>query len=134
MGIQQGGRGPGWVSPGLAAGFGGDRLRISGGGRAVDAARVLRYLESTQEADGHWAQNMWLDGRPYWHGLQMDEAAFPILLVDCMRRRLSVGLGDLKRWWKLVRRAAGFLVRNGPVTQQDRWEEDARLFAVHAGG
>jgi len=25
----------------------------------------------------------------------------------------------------MVSRAAGFLVRNGPVTQQDRWEEDA---------
>src|SRR5438270_4558433 len=25
----------------------------------------------------------------------------------------------------MVRKAAGFLVRNGPVTQQDRWEEDA---------
>ncbi|MGC2246332.1 MAG: glucan 1,4-alpha-glucosidase, partial [Terriglobales bacterium] len=31
-----------------------------------DALRVLHYLEATQEADGHWAQNMWLDGRPYW--------------------------------------------------------------------
>jgi glucoamylase len=94
-------------------------------GAETDAVRVLRYLESTQEADGHWAQNMWLDGRPYWMGLQMDEAAFPILLVDCMRRDCPEVLGDLKRWWTLVRRAAGFLVRNGPVTQQDRWEEDA---------
>jgi glucoamylase len=94
-------------------------------GAEIDAVRVLRYLESTQEADGHWAQNMWLDGRPYWMGLQMDEAAFPILLVDCMRRDCPEVLGDLKRWWTLVRRAAGFLVRNGPVTQQDRWEEDA---------
>jgi glucoamylase len=34
-------------------------------------------------------------------------------------------LGKLTRWWTLVRRAAGFLVCNGPVTQQDRWEEDA---------
>jgi glucoamylase len=25
----------------------------------------------------------------------------------------------------MVRQAAGFIVRNGPVTQQDRWEEDA---------
>ena len=25
----------------------------------------------------------------------------------------------------MVRKAAGFLVRNGPVTQQDRWEEDS---------
>jgi glucoamylase len=28
------------------------------------------------------------------------------------------------RMWPMVRRAAGYLVRNGPVTAQDRWEED----------
>jgi glucoamylase len=94
-------------------------------GATADSVRVLRYLESTQEADGHWAQNMWLDGRPYWMGLQMDEAAFPILLVDLLRRHASIELGDLERWWIMVRRAAAFLVKNGPVTQQDRWEEDA---------
>ena len=94
-------------------------------GAKNDALRVLRYLESTQESDGHWAQNMWLDGRPYWLGVQMDEAAFPILLVDCLRREAPEELGELKRWWTMVHRAAGFLVRNGPVTQQDRWEEDS---------
>ncbi len=94
-------------------------------GAELDALRVLRYLETTQESDGHWAQNLWLDGRPYWGGLQMDESAFPILLVDALRRQAPFALGDLKRWWMLVRNAAGFLVRNGPVTQQDRWEEDA---------
>lgn len=94
-------------------------------GAQPDAVRVLHYLESTQEADGHWSQNLWLDGRPYWSGLQMDEAAFPILLVDILRRTAPVALGDLRRWWKLVKLAAGFLVSNGPVTQQDRWEEDA---------
>jgi len=94
-------------------------------GSELDALRVLRYLESTQEADGHWAQNLWLDGRPYWGGMQMDETAFPILLVDMLRREAKYALGDLQRWWKLVERAAKFIVRNGPVTQQDRWEEDA---------
>jgi glucoamylase len=94
-------------------------------GAHSDAVRVLRYLESVQEADGHWAQNMWLDGRPYWMGLQMDETAFPILLVDALRREAPKELGDLKRWWMFVHSAAGFLARNGPVTQQDRWEEDA---------
>jgi glucoamylase len=94
-------------------------------GANSDAVRVLQYLESTQEADGHWAQNLWLDGRPYWGGLQMDEAAFPILLVDLLRRVAPSDLGDLKRWWQLVRKASGFLAGNGPVTQQDRWEEDA---------
>jgi glucoamylase len=106
-----------------------DLVETAGGflaaGAPADALRVLRYLESTQEADGHWAQNLWLDGRPYWSGLQMDEAGFPILLIDLLRREAPLALGRLTRWWELVRKAAGFLVRNGPVTQQDRWEEDA---------
>jgi glucoamylase len=89
-----------------------------------DALRVLHYLEATQEANGHWAQNMWLDGRPYWNGLQMDETAFPILLVDLMRREAPRCFGDAQRWWPMVRKAASFIAANGPVTQQDRWEED----------
>jgi len=89
-----------------------------------DALRVLHYLEATQEADGHWAQNMWLDGRPYWNALQMDETAFPILLVDLLRRESPRCFGDSRRWWPMVRKAAAFIVANGPVTQQDRWEEE----------
>ncbi len=45
-----------------------DLVESAGGllaaGAHDDALRVLHYLEATQEADGHWAQNMWLDGRP----------------------------------------------------------------------
>ncbi len=94
-------------------------------GAVGDAVRVLRYLETTQEADGNWAQNLWLDGRPYWSGVQMDETAFPILLFDLLRREAASHLGKLERWWPMVRNAASFIVRNGPVTQQDRWEEEA---------
>lgn len=105
-----------------------DLVEIAGaliaGGATVDALRVLRYLESTQEPDGRWAQNLWLDGRPYWAGVQMDETAFPILLLDLLRREAAEQLGALYRWWPMVQKAAGFIVRNGPVTQQDRWEED----------
>src|SRR6266478_5072147 len=93
-------------------------------GAVTDAARVLRYLESTQEAAGNWAQNLWLDGRPYWSGIQMDETAFPILLLDLLRREAPEILGNLQRWWPMVRKAVTFILRNGPVTQQDRWEED----------
>ena len=93
-------------------------------GAPSDAVRVLRYLEATQEAAGNWAQNLWLDGRPYWSGIQMDETAFPILLLDQLRREAPTGLGKLERWWPMVRKAASFILRNGPVTQQDRWEED----------
>jgi glucoamylase len=94
-------------------------------GAENDSVRVLRYLEATQEAAGNWAQNLWLDGRPYWSGIQMDETSFPILLLDLLRRHPARGLGKLERWWPMVRKAASFILRNGPVTQQDRWEEDA---------
>jgi glucoamylase len=93
-------------------------------GAVTDAIKVARYLEATQEAAGNWAQNLWLDGRPYWSGVQMDETAFPILLLDLLRREAAPQLGKLDRWWPMVRQAASFIVRNGPVTQQDRWEED----------
>jgi glucoamylase len=94
-------------------------------GAVTDAVRVLRYLESTQEGAGNWAQNLWLDGRAYWSGVQMDETAFPILLLDLLRREAAPGLGKLERWWPMVRNAASYILRNGPVTQQDRWEEEA---------
>ncbi len=94
-------------------------------GAVTDAVRVLRYLEVTQEAEGNWAQNLWLDGRPYWSGIQMDETSFPILLLDLLRREAPEALGKLERWWPMARKAVSFIVRNGPVTQQDRWEEDA---------
>lgn len=101
----------------------------SGGGLLAagahdEAGRVLRYLAATQEADGHWPQNMWLDGTAFWNGIQMDETGFPILLVDLAQRCGALAEPDLTRLWPMVRKAAGFLVRNGPVTQQDRWEED----------
>ena len=102
-----------------------DLVESAGGllaaGDVAGTQRTLLYLMSTQEADGHWPQNMWLDGTPYWNGIQMDETAFPILLADALRRHEA--LADLDPW-PMVRKAAGFLVCSGPVTQQDRWEED----------
>jgi glucoamylase len=105
-----------------------DLVETAGGllaaGANTDAIRVLHYLQSTQESDGHWPQNMWLDGTPYWGGVQMDEAAFPILLVDMARRSGALSKDEEIRCWPMVRQAARYVACNGPVTQQDRWEED----------
>jgi glucoamylase len=90
-------------------------------GHTEGARHALHYLMVTQENDGRWPQNMWLDGIPYWSGTQLDETGFPILLADHLRRRQA--LGHL-RPWPMVRRAASYLARNGPVTPEDRWEED----------
>lgn len=94
-------------------------------GATDDVHRVIHYLHVTQEADGHWPQNMWMDGTPYWSGYQLDETAFPILLLDLARREGVLQTDGVARAWPMVKRAAGFLVRTGPVTQEDRWEEDA---------
>ncbi|HEY3313654.1 MAG TPA: glycoside hydrolase family 15 protein, partial [Anaerolineales bacterium] len=93
-------------------------------GAYPDALRVLQYLEVTQEPDGHWPQNMWLDGSPYWDGIQLDETAFPILLVDLAHRLGALPEKEVPRFWAMVQRAASFITKMGPVTQQDRWEED----------
>jgi glucoamylase len=90
-------------------------------GDFAGARDILRYLLPTQEADGHWPQNMWLDGSSYWKGVQLDEAAFPILLADALRRANAL---DGIQAWPEIRRAVTYIVRNGPVTLQDRWEED----------
>jgi glucoamylase len=87
--------------------------------------RVLEYLRVTQSADGSWPQNMWVDGAPYWHGIQLDETAFPILLLDLVMRERLATPDAIAGFWPMVRRAAAFIVRTGPATEQDRWEEDA---------
>ena len=93
-------------------------------GAHQDARRVLSYLQKTQRPDGHWPQNMWVNGSPYWDGIQMDETALPILLVDLAHREKALTDAALAGFWPMVRKAASYLVRNGPVSPQDRWEED----------
>jgi len=41
-----------------------------------------------------------------------------------LRREAPHRFGKADRWWPMVRKAAAYIVTNGPVTQQDRWEED----------
>jgi glucoamylase len=105
-----------------------DMVETAGGllaaGARAEPRRALTYLQSTQEADGHWAQNAWLDGTPYWSGVQMDETALPILLLDLARREQALTPTELDKFWPMARQAVSYLLRNGPVSPQDRWEED----------
>ncbi len=91
-------------------------------GRTDTALRALVYLACTQQPDGSFAQNFWIDGTPYWTGIQLDEVAYPIMLA--WRLWKQGGLRDFDVF-PFVERAAGFLVRYAPLTQQERWEEAA---------
>ena len=90
-------------------------------GAEYEARNTLRYLISTQNADGHWDQNMWLGGTPYWQGLQLDETAMPVLLAANLAERDALGGIEVT---DMITRALAYVVRNGPSSQQDRWEEN----------
>jgi len=93
-------------------------------GATREARNALRYLIATQNEDGHWHQNQWLDGKGYWLGVQLDETAFPVLLAVALDER---GALDGTEVADMIRRALSFLVRQGPSSDQDRWEEDSGL-------
>jgi glucoamylase len=97
----------------------GGLLALGGEGQARD---ILRYLIATQHQDGHWYQNQWLGGKPYWKAVQLDEAGFPVLLAAALAER---GALNGIRVHDMVSRALAFIARTGPASDQDRWEENA---------
>jgi glucoamylase len=107
-------------------------------GDRASPARVVRYLFETlqQKTDcgqaeyqapgcpmgysraGRFPQNAWVDGRPYWQGSQMDQQAMPILLA------WRLGPAVYGPLWPSIRLTAEYLLRAGPRTMQERWEEN----------
>lgn len=87
-----------------------------------DARRILAGFIATQREDGHWPQNYYPDGQAYWHGIQLDETAWPVLLAAKLR---EAGEPELRGTVHMVRRALAFVARTGPTSGQDRWEENA---------
>lgn len=106
-----------------------DLVEVAGGLLAAGAKRaslsVLHYLRLAQEPDGHWLQNMWLDGSAYWHGIQLDETAWPILLVNMLFHHKVLNRETVTEFLPMVKKAVTFLVTHGPCSDQDRWEENA---------
>jgi glucoamylase len=84
------------------------------------ALRALIFLAVSQHDDGGFAQNFWVNGDAYWNGTQLDEVACPIILAWQLHRLNALADFDPM---DMVRKAAAFLIRVGPVTQQERWEE-----------
>jgi glucoamylase len=76
----------------------------------------------------------------YWSGIQLDEAAYPLILAGALRGGAThmhgrsgldaAGFEELLSRDALdgmIARAAAFIARTGPATLQDRWEENAGL-------
>jgi len=89
-------------------------------GESATPLRALIYLAVCQQEDGGFPQNFWVNGNPYWRGIQLDEVAFPILLALRLSQQNALQEFDP---YPMVLKAASYLLRHGPVTQQERWEE-----------
>ncbi len=82
--------------------------------------RALIYLAITQRDDGGFYQNFWIDGHPYWTGVQLDEVSFPIIGAWRLWKCNALALFDP---FITISRACAYLIREGPATPEERWEE-----------
>jgi glucoamylase len=89
-------------------------LRLAGDEQA--ARDGLAFMdEKLQLPDGSFPQTAFPDGTPNTTGIQLDQTATPILLAWQLKA--------LDRYQSLVKPAADFIARTGPITKQERWEE-----------
>ncbi|HEY0763385.1 MAG TPA: glycoside hydrolase family 15 protein [Pyrinomonadaceae bacterium] len=87
-------------------------------GDRAGANRLLDYLLNVQqEASGVFPQNSWVHGSPIGRALQLDQMAWPLVLAYQLQRY------DRKSWLDHLKPAADVILRHGPRTNQDRWEE-----------
>ncbi len=84
------------------------------------ANRALDFLFRVQQReDGSFPQNSRVNGRVIGTALQLDQVGLPIVLAS------QLGRTDRTTWSRHIKPAADYLVRKGPATEQDRWEEES---------
>ncbi|HZS78194.1 MAG TPA: glycoside hydrolase family 15 protein [Ktedonobacteraceae bacterium] len=88
-------------------------------GDTADPLRALHWaFNYQQQSDGHFPQNSYVTGAPYWTGIQEDEQAFPIVLA------WKLGVTDSSDYTNHIRPAANYIITHGPSTGEERWEEN----------
>ncbi|MFM0477201.1 glycoside hydrolase family 15 protein [Paraburkholderia strydomiana] len=83
--------------------------------------RGLMFLAASQLEDGRFPQKFFINGDPWFDDAkQLDEYSFPIILAYHLRQAGLLQQFDASG---MVLAAAGALIANGPMTAQERWEE-----------
>jgi glucan 1,4-alpha-glucosidase len=112
---------------------------LSAVGDTERARHAVEYLyEYQQREDGFLPQNTYLDGRTRWDGEQLDNIAYPSVMVYQLDSAHDIGFADISVEYADVRRSLEYLLREGPRTEQERWEEEdgyspSTIAAVAAG-
>jgi glucoamylase len=114
-------------------------LALLNAGDRATAYRSLKFLKSIQykngtwfygsrviQKRGAWPQNVWTDGREYWSGFQLDQVGYPIQLFYHIYKRANVNQRRqlLAEFREMLTLAANFIIKYGPWSAQERWEEN----------
>ena len=89
--------------------------QLAAGDRAAAERSLDFLLFRQQKPDGSFPQNSEADGTEHWKEIQMDQVGMPIILA------WQLGRTDARTLAK-IRLAGEYLVKNGPLTGQERWE------------
>ena len=90
---------------------------------AIDATE---YLFTYQLEDGGFLpQNTYLEGTTRWGGEQLDNIAYPLVMAQQLAARHGYGLEEATYNYDDVRTIAEYILRSGPDSEQERWEEEA---------
>jgi glucoamylase len=92
---------------------------LAAGDRGAAERGLSFVFDKQQRADGSIRQNTFVDGTPHWDGTQQDEVAFPIVLAWQLQR------DDAQTYAQHIKPAADWLVKTGPMTDMDRWENQS---------
>ncbi|WP_435194873.1 glycoside hydrolase family 15 protein [Natronomonas sp. EA1] len=86
---------------------------------------ALAYIyDYQQDETGFIPQNTYLQGRTRWGGEQMDNISFPQVMAYQLAEA-GIGIDEADYSYENIRRSADYVARNGPATQQERWEEES---------
>lgn len=84
--------------------------------------RKVQFLSGDRQ--GMWSQNMWVDGTPSWGAYQQDQVGLPVALTA---RLVEMGAVKYVDFRDMVTRAMNYMIKRGPVTDQERWEENGGM-------
>ena len=95
-------------------------------GDAASATNAVNWLFNVymNPLTGRFPQNSYVNGTPNWNATQMDEQAMPIILA------YRLGPSVYNALWPKIQLTANYIYSSGPWTQEERWEENERLFAL----
>jgi len=90
---------------------------------AIEATEYI--YDYQQRPNGFISQNTYLDGRIRWGGEQLDNVAFPSVMAYQLYEKYDIDFEEVVYEYDHVRRSVEYLLRSGPRSGQERWEEEA---------